>query len=194
MLLIISSLIVILYTFIYGVIVYQNKRHINPGTGKCISMALGMVSSLTIGLFFAIALQGKLAESTVLAILLCSLLTFFISRPFGSLVVIEALASGLMGSMMGPMLGEMLPENQIFIMILAMDVIYFLFVFSIIMVINKEKIQNKAENSPTHRTNSFLITLLVPLLLVGVVAFLNGNHPESKSEMNRHQHMMMVNE
>jgi hypothetical protein len=191
MLLIISSLIVILYTFIYGVIVYQNKRFINPGTGKCISMTIGMISSLTIGLFFAILLQGRLAESTVLAILLCSLLTFFISRPFGSLVVIEALASGLMGSMMGAMLGEMLPENQIFIMILAMDVIYFFFVFSINMVINKEKVQHKLEIPRTRSANPFLITLLIPLLLVGVAAFFNGNHSESKSEMNSHQHMMM---
>lgn len=194
MLLIISSLIVILYTFIYGIIAYQNKKLINPGTGKCISMTLGMVSSLTIGLFFAISLQGKLAESTVLSILLCSLLTFFISRPFGSLVVIEALASGLMGSMMGAMLGEMLPENQIFIMIIAMDVIYFLFIFSIIMVINKEKMQNKVEIPRTRSTNSVLITLLIPLLFVGVAAFLNGNHSESKSDMNSHQHMMMMNE
>lgn len=191
MLLVISSIIVILYTFVCGIIVNQNNRHINSGTGKCISMALGMVSSLTIGLFFAIMLQGKLAESTVLAILLCSFLTFFISRPFGSLVVIEALASSLMGSMMGAMLGEMLPENQIFIMTIAMDVIFFLFIFSIIMVINKEKIQNKAEISHTHRAKPFLITLIVPLLLVGVAAFLNGSHSEMNRDMNSHQHMMM---
>ncbi|WP_047154623.1 hypothetical protein [Aneurinibacillus tyrosinisolvens] len=149
MLLSISVLIVVLFTIYYGTKVYLNKQHVSPMTGKSITMAMGMVSSLMVGLFSAIPLQGQLAVSTVLAILISMLIAYFIGRPFGSLAVVEALAASLMGSMMGAMLGEMLPANHTALFIISMDVIYLFSVSSIMRLIYKETVDvNHTESKP----------------------------------------------
>ncbi|WP_155837302.1 hypothetical protein [Aneurinibacillus terranovensis] len=160
-------------------------------TGKSITMAMGMVSSLMVGLFSAILLQGQLAVSTVLAILISMLIAYFIGQPFGLLAVIEALAASLMGSMMGAMLGEMLPVNHTTLLIIPMDAIYLFSVSSIMMLIHKEIVKKDVQ---AHRSYSFLVTIAIPILLIGMATFLDINHTENKQNMSSHNHHHMMKE
>lgn len=192
MLLIMSALVVLVYTIYYGTKVYLNKQHVSLMMAKSITMAMGMVSSLMIGLFLGILLQGQLAVSTILSILISMLIAFFIGHPFGSLVVIEALSSSLMGSMMGAMLGEMLPTGYTSLLIISLDVIYLLIVSALIMLIRKEATKKNSQIFGTYRPYSFLLTIAIPILLIGMATFLDINHTESKHDMDNdnHHHMM----
>lgn len=192
MLLIISAIIVIIYTIYYGTKVYPNKQHLSLMTGKSITMAMGMVSSLIIGLVLAIPLQGQLAVSTVLAILISILIAFFIGQPFGALAVIEALSASLMGSMMGAMLGEMVPVSHIPLLMISMDVIYLLSVTSLILLIHRETAKNNLQTTGKQRSYSFLLTMAIPIVLIGMATLLDIKHTESNQDMNNHdQHHMM---
>lgn len=194
MLLSISALMIVLYTIYYGTKVYPNKQSLRPMTGKSISMALGMVSSLAIGLFIAIPLQGQLAVATVLAITVSTLVACFIGKPFGLLAVIEALAATLMGSMMGAMLGEMLPTNNVKLMIISMDAIYLFSISSVMMLINKEIAKNDFQTPGTRQSFSFLLTLAIPFLLIGMATLLDTNHMNDKKSIGEHNHHHMMKE
>ncbi|MED4286843.1 hypothetical protein P4678_24655 [Priestia megaterium] len=147
---------------------------------------------MIIGLVLAIPLQGQLAVSTVLAILISILIAFFIGQPFGALAVIEALSASLMGSMMGAMLGEMVPVSHIPLLMISMDVIYLLSVTSLILLIHRETAKNNLQTTGKQRSYSFLLTMAIPIVLIGMATLLDIKHTESNQDMNNHdQHHMM---
>jgi hypothetical protein len=188
----ISALIFLIYTIYYGTKVYPNKGHLSLMTGKSITMAMGMVSSLIIGLGSGSLLQGQLAVSTVLAILISIPIAFFIGQPFGVLAVIEALSASLMGSMMGAMLGEMLPASQMPLLMISMDVIYLLIVTSLILLIHRETTRNNLQAARKQRSYSFLISMAISILLIGMATLLDIKRTEGNQDMNNHdQHHMM---
>ena len=194
MLLTISACIILFYTIYYRRRIYVSKQFLNSMTGKSISMAVGMISSLAIGLIIAIPLQGQLAVSTILSVLMSLLVAWFISQPFGSLPVIEALAASLMGSMMGAMLGEMLPSNHTTLVMISMDVIYLLSVSSILTLIRKEAA--KAAPPVLNRSQSyfFVLKIVIPFLLIAIATFLDQNHTDTKQDIDPHAHHHMGSE
>lgn len=194
MLLTISACIILFYTIYYRRRIYLNKQFLSSMTGKSISMAVGMISSLAIGLIIAIPLQGQLAVSTILSVLISLLVAWFISQPFGSLPVIEAMAASLMGSMMGAMLGEMLPSNHTTLVIISMDVIYLFSVSSILTLIRKEAA--KADPPVLNRSQPyfFVLKIVIPFLLIAIATFLDQNHTDTKQDINTHTHHHMGNE
>ena len=195
MLLTISACIILFYTIYYRRRIYLNKQFLSSMTGKSISMAVGMISSLAIGLIIAIPLQGQLAVSTILSVLISLLVAWFISQPFGSLPVIEALAASLMGSMMGAMLGEMLPSNHTTLVMISMDVIYLSSVSSILTFIGKEAAA-QADPPTLNRSQPyfFVLKIVIPFLLIAIATFLDQNHTDTKQDINTHTHQHMGNE
>ncbi|MBB5323247.1 hypothetical protein HNQ34_000324 [Anoxybacillus tepidamans] len=189
MLLIISTFIVLLYIVYYVRKIYPNKHNLSGMVGKGIAMALAMVSSLTIGFLLAVPLQGRLAVSTVLAITLSCFIAYLIGKPFGLLAIIEALAAGLMGGMMGAMLVEML-QNYITLMMAYMDVIYVLSFSFAIMIINREATKRDSELPSVNRPHSFLLAIAVPLIIVGIVTFLDSDTEDNNISGYNHHHMM----
>ena len=195
MLLTISACIILFYTIYYRRRIYVSKQFLNSMTGKSISMAVGMISSLAIGLIIAIPLQGQLAVSTILSVLMSLLVAWFISQPFGSLAMIEALAASLMGSMMGAMLGEMLPSNHTTLVMISMDVIYLFSVSSILTFIGKEAAA-KADPPILNRSQPyfFVLKLVIPFLLIAIATFLDQNHTDTKQDIDPHAHHHMGSE
>lgn len=194
MLIIISTLVVICYTVYFVIKVHPKKQLVNQMFGKSISMALGMVSSLTIGVLIASLLHGQLAVSTILAVLVSAGVAYFIGKLFSFLAVIEALAASLMGSTMGVMLADMLSTSDISFFLIFMDVIYLTSVIATVEFIHKRLIEKETPPVRVTKPYSFVLMLTLSFLLIGVATFLDINHTEGKQDINTHNHHMKMNE
>ncbi|MGC9933824.1 hypothetical protein [Priestia aryabhattai] len=194
MLITISTLVVICYTVYFVIKVHPKKQLVNQMFGKSISMALGMVSSLTIGVLIASLLHGQLAISTILAVVVSAVVAYFISTLFGFLAVIESLAASLMGSTMGAMLAEMLPTSDISFLLIFMDVIYLTSIIATVEFIHKKLIEKETTPVRVTKPYSFVLMLTLSFLLIGMATFLDSNHTENKQDMSTHNHHMKMNE
>ena len=189
MLVLISSAMIVVYTIFFSIHIASKKQCVSPSTGKCISMASGMVSSTMIGLILALLMPGELAYSTVLSIIVSGVFTFFIGKHFGASGIIEALSSSFMGAMMGAMLGDMTPENRQTFIIVAMDIIYLLSIISLMFMVNKEVVKQNAMIK--NKLTPLLLSLVVSISVLGIVVTME-TRPHVKvdvPEMNmNHQH------
>ncbi|WP_134704571.1 hypothetical protein [Ammoniphilus sp. YIM 78166] len=187
MLILISSALIIGYT-IYACVNTNSKRQwVSCSMGKCISMALGMVSSTMIGLLLALLLPGELAYSTVLSILVSGIFAFFIGKPFGVSGVIEALSASFMGAMMGAMLGDMTPQNREAFMIIAMDVIFLFSVLALMLMVNKEAFKQKARKGI--QLTPIILSLVLSFSVLGLAATLDKSPGDAnKSTEVKHEH------
>ena len=190
MLLLVSAIIVSVYTVIFNISTKKKSSSLSNVSAKCVAMSYGMITGTTIGLIIGIYLQGALAQSTVASIAISSVLSYFVGRAFGLTGIIEALASGFMGAMMGAMLGEMLdPVNQTFMMV-AMVILYSLVVTGLQYMILSEH-QKMFKSSQVKRA-PLLIILLLTFSCVSLVATLNFGFVDGKTEstdrMAQHHH------
>jgi glucan phosphoethanolaminetransferase (alkaline phosphatase superfamily) len=188
MLVLISSILIVAYTIFFCIHTASKKQCVSSTTGKCVSMALGMVSSTMIGLLLALLLPGELAYSTVLSIVVSGVFAIFIGKYFGVSGIIEALSASFMGAMMGAMLGDMTPENRETFIIVAMDIIYLLAVVSLMLMVNKEAIQGN-EMIKTRLTPLFL-SLILSISVIGIGATIetNAQDLDETPQMNHEHH------
>lgn len=180
MLLLISTIMLIVYTLFFSFFVRSKSASINKVTGKCISMALGMISGTMFGLFIALFLPQNLALSTIISIIVGATAAIIIAYPFGINGIIEGISSSLMGSMMGAMLGDMLNPDNIILMIIAMDLIYLLCIFSFIFLVNKETLKKQ-------RPLPFIFSFVVSVSLLGL-SLIVEIPTQSPQEMPNIQH------
>jgi len=189
MLILFSSLLVVAYTFYYCSYISQKKHFVNAAIGKCLSMALGMVSSTMIGILVAFFLPGDLAYSTVLSILISAMFAFIVGRFFGITGIIESLSASFMGAMMGAMLGDMTPDNRQVFTIIAMDIIYIISVLSLMLLVNRHEVkETKIEGT---KVKSLVFSLLFSLSIIGFVAVIessNGETDEAPHTEHVHEH------
>ncbi|PKG24730.1 hypothetical protein [Niallia nealsonii] len=191
----ISLSTILFYTVYFGVKIYQNKHYIKTSTGKCISMVYGMISATTIGIIIAIPLQGQLALSTILAIIVSLILVCFIAAPFGLTGMLEAIMASFMGGMMGAMLGEMLSEGYFTLIIVSFSIFYLLVVFLIMALINRE-IREATRIAPNSRPSAYFYLNFLPILLIATALFIGNNslgdnqENNSKNEMGHEHHQM----
>lgn len=172
MLILLSSLIVVAYTIYYCFFIAPKKQFVGAAIGKCVSMALGMVSSTMIGILVAFQLPGELAYSTVLSILISAVFACLMGSFFGITGIIESLSASFMGAMMGAMLGEMTPDNRKFI-IIAMDIIYVFSVLSLMFLVNRYEI--KETKTKGTRVKPLVVSLVASLSIIGVVAAIESS-------------------
>lgn len=193
MLVLISSAMIVVYTLFFSIYIASRKHIVSPATGKCISMALGMVSSTMIGLIIALLIPGELAYATVVSIIVSGVFTYFIGKHFGVSGIIEALSASFMGAMMGAMLGDMTPENrQTFIMV-AMDIIYLLSIISLMFMVNKEVVKQNAMIKT--KLTPLLLSFVLSISVIGIAVTMETrthvpvDMPEMNMNMNhQHQH------
>ena len=192
MLLLVSAVIVLVYTAIFCIGTKKKSRSVSNASAKCVAMSYGMITGTTIGLFIGIYLQGELAYSTVASIVISAILSYFAGRIFGLAGIIEALASGFMGSMMGAMLGEMIdPSNQAF-MVIVMVVLYSLVVTGLQYMILSE--HQKTFNTSKIKAAPLFVTLLLSFSSISVVASVDkAENDDGKTETvdsveHQHQH------
>ncbi|MFS0881178.1 hypothetical protein [Metabacillus niabensis] len=186
----ISSALLVAYLTFYMFVVYPKKQYITKMMSKMTSMVLGMSSSTLIGLILGILLQGNFAKSTILAIIISFVFALLITRPFGHMASIEALCSSLMGGMMGAMLGEMLPSQDSHLMLFFIDTIYIVSMAYMLMLIKKEEIEQiKIPQKKSSPSFSFILSILIPVLIVGIFNFMaQEKQPIQNDEVN-HEHM-----
>ncbi len=185
----ISSLVVAYLTF-YILVVYPKKQYITKMTSKMTGMILGMTSSTLIGLIMGILLQGNFAKSTILAIIISFVFALLIARPFGSMASTEALCSSLMGGMMGAMVGEMLPSQDINLMLFFIDTIFIVSMAYMLMVMKIEEIkQVKIPQKKSSPSFSFILSILIPILIVGVCNFIDQTPQQIQNEKVNQDHM-----
>lgn len=189
MLLIVSVIMVIGYSVYFFSSSHVKGITTQASITKCISMFLGMTSSLTIGLIIVAWLPNMLAFSTIIAILLSIGTAILVGGRFGLGGILEALASSLMGAMMGTMLGAMLSSQELTMMIAIMAVVYLISVFSMIMILMNADVNTKwsvLKKKPI----SFYVAFLLSVCLVSTMGVLHLNDKEVENhEMNHtHQH------
>lgn len=190
MLLVVSIVIISLYTAYYLRKIYANGRFLSHVMGKVLTMALTMVNSLTVGFLLASFLHGKLAVSTILSVTLSGCIAYLLGKPFGLLSIIDGLVASLMGGMMGAMLAEMLQSPSIALVTVYMDVVYILS-FSLAVVLINREIAKKGSKIIS-KFYSICLAIIVPLMIIGVAVFFDFENVGSKSGLNGHNlhHMM----
>ncbi|PMC37879.1 hypothetical protein CJ195_09735 [Bacillus sp. UMB0899] len=187
----ISSALLVAYLTFYILIVYPKKQNITKMTSKMTGMILGMTSSTLIGLIMGILMQGNFARATILAIIISFVFALLIARPFGHMASTEALCSSLMGGMMGAMLGEMLPSQDFSLTLFFFDTIYIVSMAYMLLLIKKEGFeQRKVPQKKTRPSFSFILSIIIPVLIVGVFNFIDQKaEPIQKDEVNHdHRH------
>lgn len=146
-------------------------------------MCLGMMSSVLIGTIIGVGIQN-LAFATMIAFLISIPLSVIVGYPFGTIVTMEAVSSGAMGSMMGVMLGDMLEPNSANLMVLFWDCIYIINAATMILLVKKKQFVQ----SSTLIKNPFYpyaLSILFPMLIIGTVHFI-VDYPKENSEAYHH--------
>lgn len=186
----ISSALLVAYLTFYILIVYPKKQYITKMTSKMTGMILGMTSSTLIGLIMGILMQGNFARATIFAIIISFVFALLIARPFGHMASMEALCSSLMGGMMGAMLGEMLPSQDFHLTLFFFDTIFIVSMAYMLLLIKKEGFeQQKVPQKKTRPSFSFILSIIIPVLIIGVFNFIDQEpEPIQQDEVN-HDHM-----
>lgn len=186
MLFVLSLVIVCGYSFYFFISLRSEHHNGNQRFTKCIPMLLGMMSSLPVGLVIALYMPTKLALSTIIAVIVSAFLAFLVGRGFGISGIIEAVASSLMGAMMGAMLGAMLAENEVTLMVVAMDSLYLITILGVMILLKKENIL-KRQNIQL-KMLSFYLTLVLSGSLIGLTALVQMITNEVPVEVQVQQH------
>lgn len=166
MLLIISTILVITYTSICIMKVYNHKNHLVNMTGMTVVMLLVMASSLVVGLIAGIAFKGDLTLSTIIAISFSIAVGILVGSFINLLTLVEGIAGGIMGGMMGAMLGVMLPPDNFKLMLVFTDVLFIISFLSIILIINSELKKNGESISFHPRSYPWIITLIFSTMIL----------------------------
>lgn len=193
MLLMISTLLVIFYTNICIMKVYNHKNKLVNMTGMTVVMVLVMASSLVIGLIAGITFKGDLTLSTIVAISFSLVVGVLVGRFISLLALVEGIAGGIMGGMMGAMLGEMLPSDNFKLMLVFTDVLFITSFLFIIILINSELKKNKDKEEPISfypRTFPWVLTSVISAVIILTVAQLETKPGVSNSNVQEepHQH------
>jgi len=133
--LIINILFLCLLTIGSILYVYKNRSELSCMDGMIIAMAIGAMTSVSVGMSLEVYLMGNLTFSTIISIMI-GMTAGYITGQFVSLMAsIEGVMAGIMGGMMSPMLAAMLSNPMI--MVWFMDIAY-LIVLAMIFALVKE--------------------------------------------------------
>ncbi|MFJ8256561.1 hypothetical protein ACIQ4Z_04685 [Peribacillus asahii] len=186
----VSLLMVIGYSLYFSFSSYPTNCKENHSWVKCIPMILGMTGSLTVGLVIGTWMPDRLAVTTILSIVLSSILGSFIGRRFGINGFIEAQSSSLMGAMMGAMLGVMLKPNEVNIMIITMDLIFLISVFSILLGLANRQLKKKKPILKS-KSASFYVFFLINVCLIcflPILQTIDTKGTTDKIDSSEHSH------
>ncbi len=184
MLLIISSILVMLFTTISIIKVNKHKSHLGNMTGMAVVMVLGMASSLLAGIIAGIVFRGDLTISTIIAVVFSLITGVIAGRLISLLALVEGIAGGVMGGMMGAMLGEMLPANNYILMLVFTDILFIASFLSIILLINSELKKIKDNQEPIKiypRTSPWILISVLSAVVIFTFAQLEAKTVHGKT-------------
>lgn len=187
MLLIVSLIMVLGYSaYFYKITRGQNDKK-DSSLSKCMPMAFGMTSSVTVGLVIATWIPQKLALTTILSMLLSALIAILIGAGFGISGIIEAQASSMMGAMMGAMLGVMLAPQEMVLMVMALDVVFLLSFYLITWILTKTLV-DKQKTILHKRPAIYYMTFVLSISIICSVGFMQSTNlvPKAEEEIKTH--------
>ena len=184
MLLLVSGLIIILYTFILF-IVGRSCSETSAKASKCIPMAYGMVASTAIGTTVTFMYPGNLVLTTIISILISFVLAAIVGMLYGLTGVIEALSASFMGAMMGAMLAAMVPVAQMSLLLIAIDLFFVLFIALLLIYLKQHSKQSIVVSMKKVVIGGGIIITATCFSLVAS-AFLDAQ--PASSVPNEHQH------
>ncbi|MFD2215488.1 hypothetical protein [Metabacillus endolithicus] len=186
----ISLFILIAYSLYFYIRYHSLGDKQIKSLGKCVPMILGMTSSIVIGLLIGVWLPEMLALSTILSILFSAIIAYLIGSRFGLNGVLEAQGSSLMGAMMGAMLGVMLSANEISLMIIAVDFIYLVSMFFVMIMLTKDSVEKKQLSFKSMPATFYLIFIICLSIIGGMGILQTGafDSPEGIENQVNHSH------
>ncbi|MCH6269249.1 hypothetical protein [Neobacillus citreus] len=189
MLLVASTVLVIFYTIIITMKLYQTRNQLSNMTAMTVVMVLVMASSLLAGLIAGIAVKGDLTLSTIAGISFSLIVGVIAGRVFSLHTLVEGIAAGIMGGMMGAMLGVMLPSDNYALMLVFTDVLFILSFLFIILLINSDLKKNQESISLYPRTFPWIVTSVISAMIILTFAqFENIPAAGSQNVQNEHHH------
>lgn len=189
MFLIFSLIMVLGYSAYFYKTTRGRNTKIVSSLSKCVPMALGMTSSVTVGLVIAAWIPQMLALSTILSILFSAIIALFIGVGFGINGIIEAQASSMMGAMMGAMLGVMLAPEEMIIMLAVMDLVYLVSFYLLTWALMKSFVDKKER--VLHRKSAiYYMTFVLSVSVICTIGFLQatGDGDSTEEETITHHH------
>ncbi|WP_419877233.1 hypothetical protein [Brevibacillus centrosporus] len=123
---------------------YKNRSELACMDGMIFAMALGAMSSSSLGLNIQVYLTNDLGLATILAVLIGMSVGFLTGKIVSLTASIEGVMAGIMGGLMSPMLGAMLAHPMM--LIWFMDIVYIL-VLVLLVCLAKEARQAFLEES-----------------------------------------------
>ena len=189
MLLIISTLLVLLYTSVCVIKIHQVRKNLKNMTGMMTIMILCMGSSLTIGLIVGIFYTSNLAHSTMIAMTFSLIVGYLAGKSINLLAIGEGIAGGIMGGMMGAMLGDMLPPGNYTAMLIYMDVLFILSILFLVTLMNVELKNDKENLTFKPRTYPWIITTVISAILIFAFSHMEADTIESHQDQpDEHEH------
>ncbi|WP_236703131.1 cupredoxin domain-containing protein [Paenibacillus xylanivorans] len=177
---ILSMLMVILFSAFIVLKTYKRKERLTGMPGMMIAMAVGMMSSLTLGIQLGIVFPRDLTVPSVTAILFGLGAGYFTGKPISLLAALDGMLAGIMGGMMGAMLGVMVgPSN---IMVLFVDIL-FIFILSVALQLANQATDNNPKTNTTGIGIPFIggiLTVAFGIVAVGTTLFFQY-HPNQTS-------------
>ncbi|MGG0288825.1 hypothetical protein ABEY41_27885 [Peribacillus butanolivorans] len=189
MLLMISTLLVLIYTSACLLKVYRNRKILVNMTGMMVAMIMGMASSTAIGLISGVIFKGDLTLSTIVAMSFSIIVGILVGKPIGLLAMVEGIAAGIMGGMMGAMLGEMLPLNNFNLMLVFIDILFIISAMFIIHFINVELKKNQENLVSYPRSFPWIVISILSAIIIFTCAHLDTKSVDSYNQVDEtHEH------
>lgn len=192
MLLIIGTIIILVYTTVCLIKVYQNKELLANMTGMAIAMALAMISSTAIGLILGVLFKGDLTSSTIIAMNFALIVGILVGKPISLLAMGEGVGGGAMGGMMGAMIGDMIPSNNYSLMlvyIVIFSIVSFLFIIHLINTKVNEHPKNKTSRTWSTANKAIIsVSVLLTLVILGLQIETTDHKNNQKVDEVHHHH------
>lgn len=132
--------------------VYKNRSELSCMDGMIMAMAIGAMSSLTLGLNLEVYWAGNLTLSTIVAVVIGMVAGFFTGIAVSLMASIDGALAGVMGGMMSPMLAAMLSSPMT--MVWFLDIVYIVVLIMLVALVREarqafreEKLKEEAKRS-----------------------------------------------
>ncbi len=176
-----SILLVVLFTAYSTYYTYKRREKLTWMAGMMISMTIGMMSSIGLGVILDVVLKHDLTVSTIIAILFGMIAGYASGKPISLMAAMNGMLAGIMGGMMGAMLGVILTATSE-TMVLFVDII-FIFVMSVLnQLIDEETGKAKADNRLLSKPFvGSVVALIGGIVVVGILLFAQNQRFVSSS-------------
>lgn len=164
------SIVCVILASIYSIFyTYQRHKQLTCMAGMMIAMTVGMMTSITLGALLGLLFDHNLTYASMAAIIIGMIAGYLTGKPISLMAAMDGMMAGIMGGMMGAMLGVMLIPETADGMILFVDIIFVVIMYTLLKLIDEEtgakkKVEQEVIKSKTISSKLLIGTSMIFLL------------------------------